>query len=175
VTHPHLPHPQRRQPHPRLRRSTKGHAALHLWGNSHPAPRRRGSSGDMRQHGHGSAQLLLLRLHQQPPLLLEFTPIHTWESIILADPVHGCIFTRIEAILLGQAFPPNSVNDWALLQHEDVPSGEGECHTSNGTPSLELTGRAGPKEGHRTAPACPRGAAHAREGRCHPRHRHLSE
>jgi hypothetical protein len=56
---------------------------------------------------------------------LEFTPTHTRENIILADPVYGTIFARIEAILPGQAFLPSCVNDWASLRHEDAPSGEG--------------------------------------------------
>ena len=41
----------------------------------------------------------------------EFTPTRTRESIILADPVHGRIFTHVEANLLGQPFPPNGVKD----------------------------------------------------------------
>ena len=55
-------------------------------------------------------------------------------TIIISDPVYGRIFARIEAILPEQAFPPNGVNDWTLLRHEDAPSGEGVCHTSNGGP-----------------------------------------
>ena len=49
-------------------------------------------------------------------------------------PVYGRMFAHIEAILPGQAFPPNGVNDWTLLRHEDAPSGEEGCHTSNGGP-----------------------------------------
>jgi hypothetical protein len=42
---------------------------------------------------------------------LEFTPTRTRENIILAEPVYGTVFACIEAILPGQAFPPNGVND----------------------------------------------------------------
>jgi hypothetical protein len=56
--------------------------------------------------------------------------------MILADPVQGRLLVRVEAILPGQAFPPNGVNDWALIQCEDTLSGEGgRCHTSDERPA----------------------------------------
>jgi hypothetical protein len=46
---------------------------------------------------------------------LEFVVERTRDNLILADPIHGCLFVGIEAILLGQAYPPDDVNTWTLL------------------------------------------------------------
>ena len=46
------------------------------------------------------------------------------DNVIRADLVRGRLLVLTEAILPGQAFPPDSVNDWALLQREDALSGE---------------------------------------------------
>jgi hypothetical protein len=56
---------------------------------------------------------------------LDFVPECTWGNMILADTVYGCLLSLIEAILPRQDFPPNGVNNWALLQHEDTLNGEG--------------------------------------------------
>ena len=47
------------------------------------------------------------------------------DNVIRADPIRGRLLVRMEAILPGQAFPPNGISDWALLQREDALSGEG--------------------------------------------------
>jgi hypothetical protein len=73
----------------------------------------------------------------------EFSPTRTRENIIIAVPIYGRMLGRIEAILLGEAFPPAGVDDWTLLRHEDVPSGKGGgvwCHTSNGGPQPRADG-----------------------------------
>ena len=65
----------------------------------------------------------------------KFSPTHTQENIIIADPIYGRMLGHIEAILLGEAFPPAGIDDWTLPRHEDVPSGEGRWfHTPNGAP-----------------------------------------
>jgi hypothetical protein len=46
-------------------------------------------------------------------------------NLILEDPIHGHLFACIEAIFPGQAYPPDDVNNWIVLQHEDVLIGEG--------------------------------------------------
>jgi hypothetical protein len=46
-------------------------------------------------------------------------------NLILEDPIHGHLFACIEAIILGQAYPPDDVNNWTVLQHEDALIGEG--------------------------------------------------
>ena len=56
---------------------------------------------------------------------MEFVPKRTRDNMIRANPVRGRLLAHIEAILLGQEFPPDGVNDWALLQREDALSGEG--------------------------------------------------
>jgi hypothetical protein len=56
---------------------------------------------------------------------LEFAPTHTQENIIIADPVNDQLHACIEAILPGQAFPPNGVNDWTMIKREDTLIREG--------------------------------------------------
>jgi hypothetical protein len=55
---------------------------------------------------------------------LEFVPECTRDNMIRANLVRGRPLARIEAILPGQEFPPDGVNDWALLQREDALSGQ---------------------------------------------------
>jgi hypothetical protein len=45
----------------------------------------------------------------------EFAIDHTRDNMIRADPVHGRLLVRVEAISLAQPLPPNGVNPWALL------------------------------------------------------------
>lgn len=54
---------------------------------------------------------------------LEFVPECTRESMILADPMHGNLHVHLEAILPDQDFPPYGVNDWVMIQREEVLSG----------------------------------------------------
>jgi hypothetical protein len=55
----------------------------------------------------------------------EFTPLRTRENIILANPLDGRMTCYLEAILPEGALPPDGVNGWVALRHEDAPSGEG--------------------------------------------------
>jgi hypothetical protein len=57
---------------------------------------------------------------------LEFIVDHTGDNLINADPIWGRLITGVEAILLGHPYPPNGVNTWIQLQHEDALIGEGE-------------------------------------------------
>jgi hypothetical protein len=56
---------------------------------------------------------------------LEFVVNRTQENLIRADPVHSRLLVHIEAILPGQALPPDGINRWVLLQCEDALIGEG--------------------------------------------------
>jgi hypothetical protein len=51
---------------------------------------------------------------------LKFVVERTRDNLTLVDPIHGCLFVAIEAILPRQGYPPDGVNTWTLLQHKDV-------------------------------------------------------
>lgn len=51
---------------------------------------------------------------------LEFVVERTSDNLIFADPLHGRLIIGIEAILPGQAYPPDGVSTWIQLQREDA-------------------------------------------------------
>jgi hypothetical protein len=98
----------------------------------------------------------------------ELAPVRTRKNIILADPLDGRMTCYLEAILPEGALPPDGVNRWVTLQHEDPPSGEEGSSVTRSTQVVTVSDENGPARAHggALAPllsllvgpmACPRG------------------